>query len=41
MTFASVTKSVGKIQNPLLIGYPHFLFVFFIFGRLIMIALNK
>jgi len=30
-----------KFKSPLLSGYPRFLFDFFIFERLIMIALDK
>ncbi len=40
MSFASLTKNVAKIKSPLLIGYPQIWFDFFIFGTLIMIALD-
>jgi hypothetical protein len=41
MSFASVKKIMGIFKSPLVIGYPWFWFNFFIFGRLIMITLDK
>jgi len=42
MSFVGVTKNVGKLKSPLFIGYSWFwLFDYFIFERLITIALDK
>ncbi len=41
MSFRSVKKSVGKIQKSITYWLSIILICFFIFGRLIMIVLNK
>jgi len=41
MNFASVTKNVGKIQKSIIYWLSMILIDFFIFERLIMIALDK
>jgi hypothetical protein len=41
MSFAGVTKSVGKIQKSITYWLSMILFDFFIFGGLIMIILDK